>query len=226
LDADIAGRRTGGHAVASEVSMSVDAIIVLVIVLIVVAAAILVGVRVMPALGLRRRFGPEYDRLARQVGPRRAQAELAERRRRVAQLGIHALTAEQRVKYASQWTATQEQFIDDPTRSTRAAAGLVTAAAADCGYPADDHAQLLTDLSVHYARRLDAYRRARQTTEHAASAATEELRQAMLGFRGLFRELLGPRASTAVQPPRSVAARGAGLARTGTGRMLTKTTKE
>jgi len=211
--------------------MPVGAIVVLVIIVVLVAAAVvLVRGSVLPALGLRRRFGPEYDRLARQVGPRRAQAELAERRRRVAQLGIHPLTAEQRVKYASEWKAAQEQFIDDPARSTRAAAAIVTAAAADCGYPADDHAQLMTDLSVYHARRLDAYRRARQTTEQAATAATEELRQALLGFRALFRELLGPRGSAAVPPSRTVAsitARGAVLARTGPGRLVTKaTTKE
>jgi len=209
--------------------MSVGAIIAIAIIIILVcAAALLMRSGALPALGLRRRFGPEYDRLARQVGPRRAQAELAERRRRVASLGIHPLSPEQRVKFAKEWMSVQEQFIDDPARSARSAGALVTAAAADRGYPADDHAQLLADLSVHHARRLDGYRRARQTTEQAATAATEELRHALLGFRALFRELLDARGGSAAQPPRAVAgiaARGAALTRTGTGRPMAQPTK-
>jgi hypothetical protein len=177
--------------------MSIGALIALVIVIVVIVAAALAGIPILRRRALRRRFGPEYDRLARDVGPRRAQAELAERQHRVEQLSIHPLTPEQRARYASEWTAAEERFVDSPAHAAEAAAALVTAVAADRGYSADDHARLLADLSVHHADRLDGYRRARQTTEQAAAAATEELRQALLACRALFRELLGPPDSTA-----------------------------
>jgi hypothetical protein len=172
--------------------MSAGAIIALVIAIVILAAVgTLAGTLVLRALALRHQFGPEYQRLVREVGARRAQAELAERRQRVARLGIRPLTAEKHASYSGEWTAAQERFVDNPAQATEAAAALVTAVATDRGYPIDNHAQLLKDLSVHHARRLDGYRRAAETTERAATAATEELRQALLAHRALFRELLG-----------------------------------
>jgi hypothetical protein len=182
-----------------EVNMPVGAIIALVIVCVLLVIAATLGIQVARRVALRRQFGAEYDRLAREVGPRRAQAELADRRRRVAGLGIRPLSAEQRARYGRQWTAAQERFVDSPAQATEAAAELVVAIATDRGYPVDDHTQFLMDLSVHHARRLDGYRRARQTTKRA-DAATEELREALLGYRALFRELLGATDSAAARP--------------------------
>jgi hypothetical protein len=172
--------------------MSAGAIIALVIILaLLVAAATVAGTLILRRLALRHRFGAEYDRLARAVGPRRAEAELTERRRRVARLHLRPLTAEQRGRYSREWTSAQERFVDSPAQAAETAEALVIAVAADRGYPADDHEQLLCDLSVHHARRLDGYRRARQTAESGV-AKTEELRQALLAYRTLFRDLLGP----------------------------------
>ena len=173
--------------------MSVGAIIALVIVIVIIAAAAaLAGTLILRRRALRRQFGAEYDRLAREVGPRRAQAQLAERQRRVKRLTIRPLAPERRTSYASGWASVQELFVDSPAQAAEAAATLVTAVAADRGYSTDDDAGLLMELSVHHADRLDGYRRARQTTEQADTAATEDLRQALLAYRALFRELLGP----------------------------------
>ena len=61
-----------------EVIMSTGAIIGIVIVVIVVVAAVAVASREMRRARLRRQFGPEYDRLAQQLGNRsKADAELA-----------------------------------------------------------------------------------------------------------------------------------------------------
>jgi hypothetical protein len=153
--------------------MSTGAIIALVIILaLLVAAATAAGMLIMRRLALRRR---------------------------VARLDLRPLTAEQRGKYCREWTSAQEMFVDSPAQAAEAAGALVTAVAADRGYPADDHEQLLSDLSVHHARLLTGYRRARQTTQSGA-AKTEELRQAMLAYRALFRDLLGPLVSGADQP--------------------------
>jgi hypothetical protein len=186
------------------------AIIVLVIVLVVLAAAAtLAGTLVLRRRALRHRFGAEYDQLVRDVGQRQAQAELAERRRRVAQLNIRPLSPERRAGYSREWISAQEQFVDSPARSVAAAAALVLAVAADRGYPAGDDNQLLTDLSVYHANRLEGYRRARQATEQAGPASTEDLRVALLAHRAMFRDLLGPepagtrKADTTVTAPPS-----------------------
>lgn len=165
------------------------------VILIVGALALFAVTTALTAVLLRRRgtparrLGRDFSRLARRAGPRRARTWLAERRR-VAELGIRPLSAEQRASYAARWMTAQERFIDSPAQAAREADALVTAVAADRGYPVDDHAQLLVDLSARHARHLDAYRRAHRAAERA-DAATEELRQALLGSRALFRELLG-----------------------------------
>jgi hypothetical protein len=138
----------------------------------------------------RRRVGAEFSRLAREAGPRKAKAEFAERRRRVDGLGIKPLPDARRAGYARQWTAAQERFIDNPPQAASAASALVTAVAAERGYDVSDDNQLLVDLSVYHGRYLDGYRRATRTTARAAAAATEELRQALLDHRALFRDLL------------------------------------
>jgi hypothetical protein len=153
--------------------MSAAAIIVLVIILVLlVAAAGVAGILLQRRLALRRR---------------------------VARLDLRPLTAEQRDKYSREWWSAQERFVDSPAEAAEAAGALVTAVAADRGYPADDHEQLLSDLSVHHAHRLNGYRRARRTTE-SGTAKTEELRQALLAYRALFRDLLGSPDSLADQP--------------------------
>jgi len=197
----------------SEVIMPVGVVIGVVIVFVLVAtAAALAGTLVLRMAGLRHQFGPEYNRLVREVGVRQAQAELADRRRRVAGLGLRPLTVEQRARYSGEWRAVQERFVDRPPESVRAAARLVAAVAADRGYQVGDRAQLVKDLSVHHARRLEGYRRASQADEQAA-AETEQLRQAMLGYRALFRELLGTTEAVVARPLTKSGATAAGGAR-------------
>jgi hypothetical protein len=180
--------------------MSVGAIVVLVIVLVLLAVAALAGTVILRRMALRRRFGAEYDRLAREIGPRRASAELAERERRVKELDLHPLSAEKRAAYGKQWTAAQERFVDSPAQAVTSAADLVTAVAADCGYSVSDPKRFPADLSVYHAPRLAGYKRARQVTGQAATAATEDLRQALLEYRALFLELVRSPDSAADRP--------------------------
>ncbi|MGA9834494.1 MAG: hypothetical protein WBQ71_25530 [Trebonia sp.] len=166
------------------------AVTIIVIVIVVVLLAAAVGILLRRRRALQQRFGPEYDRLAAEVGPRRARSELAERERRIAQLDIRPLSAERRAAYDTQWATLQEEFIDTPSRAAAAADSLVTAVAVDRGYQVADRERLFSDLSVYHADRIQEYRLARQTTEQAGAAATEDLRQAMLAYRALLRELL------------------------------------
>ena len=105
--------------------MSTGAIIVIVIVVIVLAAAAVVAAAELRRARMRRQFGPEYDRMAKELGRRKADAELAARQRRVAELGIHPLTEEQQASYAGDWTAVQERFVDAPAQAV-AEAGKLT----------------------------------------------------------------------------------------------------
>jgi hypothetical protein len=110
---------------------------------------------------------------------------------RVAGLDLKELSPEQRAAYEARWEAAQEQFIDNPRQATQTAAGLVTAVAAEIGYPVDDREQLLADLSVNHGKYLDGYRGAIRATDQAADGSTEEFRQALLDYRTLFNDLIG-----------------------------------
>lgn len=172
--------------------MSAGTIILIVVILVIVAvAAAVMSMRMRRRMAERSLVGPEYDRLADEVGPRRAKAEIEKRRRRVDELGIRSLSAERRSAYAGQWDAAQEQFIDSPGRAVSGAAALITAVAVDRGYEVTDHDQFMTDLSVFHGRHLDGYRNARRVTERAEQATTEALRRAMLSYRGMFFDLIG-----------------------------------
>ena len=169
--------------------MSTGIIILIVVVLVLLAVAALAVSKANTRKAARNDYGAEYDRLAEEVGPRKAGAEFAKRRQRVDRLRVKPLTEERRTAYATQWEAAQEQFVDQPGQAVSTAGSLIAAVAADRGYEAADPDQLLTDLSVHHGRYLDRYRHARQTT---AQASTEDQRQALLDYRGLFFALLEP----------------------------------
>ncbi len=172
--------------------MSTGAIIGIVIVVIIVVAAVVVASSELRRARLRRQFGPEYDRLAGQLGSRKkADAELAERQRRAGALGIHDLSPEQQASYSGDWTAVQERFVDTPAESVAAADALIWNVMRDRGYPADDRNAGLDALSVYHARALEGYR---QTSDlRTESASTEQLREAMIRYRTLFEDLTGLR---------------------------------
>jgi hypothetical protein len=174
----------------SEVAMPSGAVLAIVIGCLVIAlaagAAAMLEMRVMTT---RRQFGSEYEQLASRLGHRRARAELIARKRRVAKLRIQPLPADRRTHYSAEWTSAQELFVDDPPKALSTAAELVLSVAKERGYPADDRKLLLEDLSVAHARRLASYRRAEETAANAASATTEDLRQALLWYRAMFRDL-------------------------------------
>jgi hypothetical protein len=174
--------------------------IIIVLVVVVIAAG---GALIARQTSQRRQFGPEYDQLMQEVGPRRAKAEFAKRQHRVAGLDIKKLSPEQRAAYEARWEAAQEQFIDNPRQATQTAAGLVTAVAAEAGYPVDDQDQLLADLSVNHGRYLDGYRGAVRTAGQAENVSTEDYRRAVLDYRALFTDLMGaPADGGQSRPPR------------------------
>ncbi|WP_017591054.1 hypothetical protein [Nocardiopsis potens] len=141
---------------------------------------------------LAERFGPEYDRAVRAGGGERAaRRELARRRRRRAGIEVRPLTAERRAAHAEAWAVIQRDFVDDPSAAVRAAHRLVEKAATERGYPDGERRE--DDLSVDHPHEIGGYRRACGTArrDREGGAGTEELREAMVGFRGLLAGLLG-----------------------------------
>jgi hypothetical protein len=171
-------------------------IVVVVVIIAVVAAALLARRR-----RLQQQFGPEYDRAVNEQNSRlRAEAELTGRQRRVRKLDIRPLTEAARTKYAADWVAIQERFVDSPEAAVADAYALVTTVMNERGYPMGEDEQMLADLSVEHSQTVGHFRAAQEITGNAATgnAATEDLRQALIHYRALFSDLLGePDAQTA-----------------------------
>jgi hypothetical protein len=173
--------------------MSTGAIIGIIIAVIVVAAVVVVASAQLRRSRMRRQFGPEYDRLAKEIGPRKADAELTARQRRVDALDIRPLPAERQAKYSGDWAVVQERFVDAPASAVSDADTLIWAVMRDRGYPADDRTASVEALSVNHARSLDGYRQSQDLRTDAAT--TEQLREALIRYRALFEDLTGLRES-------------------------------
>ncbi len=170
--------------------MSTGALIGIIIAVIVVVAAIVVASGELRRARMRRQFGPEYDRLAQELGSKKkADAELTARQRRVQALNIHELSPQQQASYSGDWTAVQERFVDTPAEAVSAAGTLIWDVMRDRGYPADDRNASLEALSFYHARSLDGYRQVQGL--RTETATTEELRAAMIRYRALFEDLTG-----------------------------------
>jgi hypothetical protein len=169
------------------------------IVTIIVAVAVAVAAALTLGTGpiarrhrLRRRFGPEYDRIVGQRDNRRkAETELAERERRVRNLGLRDLTDAARDRYEADWVDIQERFVDAPADAIGASQRLVEAVMRERGYPVAEYEQMAADLSVYHARTLGHFRSAHEVSRKSGEATTEELRVALLHYRELFGDLIG-----------------------------------
>jgi hypothetical protein len=183
--------------------MSTGAIVGIIIAVIIVAAIVVLGPALLRQTRMRRQFGPEYDRLAKELGSRKAAAELTARQRRVDALGIHPLSAEQQTRYSGEWATVQERFVDAPAAAVSAADPLIWDVMRDRGYPADNRDASVEALSVYHARPLDGYRQTQDI--RTESASTEELRTAMIRYRALLQDLVGVPASQGALQGRAAA---------------------
>jgi hypothetical protein len=167
--------------------------IVIVIVVVAVAAVMVVVARRRRTAALRQRFGPEYERAVQgRQGRRAAEAELREREKQRARLDIGPLPEELRVRFAEQWRAVQERFVDQPSEAVVAADGLVYRVMEARGYPVGDFDAQAGLVSVDHPEVVENYRVAHGIGERAQAqqASTEDLREALLRYRSLFGELL------------------------------------
>jgi len=151
---------------------------------------------------LRAAFGPEYDRVAQQLGTRRgAYQELLRRKHEHGKLELRPVTVQDQEFYTTSWHHLQGEFLDDPALSLTDAEKLITGLIDFRGYPGEDPDEQLALLSVEHAGSLADYRSAQQISRHAhedtASTSTEDMRQALLSYHVLFSDLLSdPSASS------------------------------
>ncbi len=170
--------------------------VILVILVIALLVAALVIMRQRRSQELQERFGPEYEREVGERGDRgEAEAELRERTRRREALEIRELEPAAQDRYAERWRNAQRRFVDQPGPAVGEADGLVMEVMEARGYPvADDFERRAADVSVDHPQVVEHYRAAHAISQRATGgeAETEDLRQAMVHFRALFEELLGP----------------------------------
>jgi hypothetical protein len=169
----------------------VVSIVIGVAVLIVIIALLIIRKRKSDQL--KQHFGPEYDRVVQQHGgPRRAEAILAEREKRVEKFSLRPLPPGEWERYLEEWASVQKRFVDDPSLAVTEADALVTRVMAARGYPMGDFEQRAADISVNHPGVVQNYRSAREiVVRHVKrQSTTEDLRQAMVYYRSLFDELL------------------------------------
>ncbi|MFI0979132.1 hypothetical protein ACH4SP_19280 [Streptomyces sp. NPDC021093] len=173
--------------------MSTVLIIVLIVVVVVAVAAAVVflgpGRGRVGGGGLKRRFGPEYERvLARHGGDAQAaEHELNERVKRYGGFRPRELPRERHESYVAHWAGVQEQFVDSPQKAVAEADRLLSAVAVERGYP-DGETEQFEALSVHHATHLDGFRRVRSAAR--GDGGTEEMREAVVEARALFEALV------------------------------------
>ena len=174
---------------------------------VVVAAAIVLALAVWAAARRRRTsqlrstFGSEYDRTVAESDKRRdAERELADRKSMHDELELRPLAPASRQRYMTQWGALQTRFVDSPVLALHEADELVTSLMGERGYPTDDFDTRARLLSVEHTAVLDSYRHAHgiAADSRQGNADTEQVRQAMLGFRSVFEDLLHDERDTTI----------------------------
>ncbi len=173
--------------------MTTSTLILLIVAVAAVAIAVVMYYQRNKTQKLKAKFGPEYDRLVDKEGsPRRAEAVLGSRQKRVEKLYIRPLSHGECDRFAAHWTAAQGNFIDDPRRAVAQADRLVHEALQARGYPMSDFEQQAADISVEHPRVVEDYRAAHEIAvrDGYGQANTEDLRLAMQHYRNLFEHVL------------------------------------
>jgi hypothetical protein len=143
---------------------------------------------------LKSKFGDaEYARSMKESGNRRqAEAELKKRAERVASFHVRPIEAAERVRFENTWRSIQERFVDGPTGAVAEADQLLGHVMSARGYPVSDFEQRAADISVDHPLVMENYRAAHEIAlrQVRGQASTEDLRQAVIHYRGLFEELV------------------------------------
>lgn len=169
-------------------------ILIAVVVVVVVAWLVAMAMRRRRTTMLRRRFGPEYDRALQGDDQRAAEADLRDRQKERDRLDIRPLPEPTRARFAAEWRALQEQFVDEPSDAVVGADDLVSRVMSERGYPMAEFEAQAKLISVDHPSVVENYRVAHAVCDRARSqqASTEDMRAALLRYRSLFDDLLQP----------------------------------
>lgn len=174
--------------------MNIATVVAIVIAILAIAVAAWAVLERQKTLRLRKRFGPEYDRLSQAEGSsRQAETILENREKRVAKYHIRSLNSSQAERFAREWRTVQEHFVDDPSKAVAEADQLIDQAMQARGYPVDDFERQAADLSVDYPEVVEHYRAAHaiDIRDDHGLANTEDLRSAMRHYHALFEQVIG-----------------------------------
>jgi hypothetical protein len=170
-------------------------ILTLVIVALLVVAAVVIEQQ--RSASLKRRFGPEYDRVIEQHGDRKgAEAALRERLKRRKSLELHDVPVAAAERYRAQFHTVQTAFVDDPGGSVAAARNLVDQIIADRGYneatadgegEGDGVPEPVELVAIDHPHLVANYRTARTG---GAAASLDDLRATFIHHRELFEAIL------------------------------------
>ena len=166
---------------------------IVVIVAIIGLAMIVARQRRAASARIRQRFGPEYDRAVQEHGSeRRAEAQLADRAKRVERLNVRDLAPVERERFTTQWNGLQLRFVDSPKGAVAEADDLLVLVMQTRGYPMSDFDQRAADISVDHPVVVDNYRagHAIAVRTRNGDVSTEDLRKAMIHYRALFDEMI------------------------------------
>ena len=142
---------------------------------------------------LRSTFGPEYEREVEGRGDRRAAERALEPRvERRQHIDVRPLSRASGIRYAAEWRQIETQFVDDPGEAVLAADRLVVRVMRERGYPVDDFEERIDLVSVDHPAVVDRYRKGYELfrRHRDGRGSTEDLREAMLNYRALFRQLV------------------------------------
>ena len=176
--------------------MSTLTLIALIVAVLAIALAVWALLEREKTRRLKRTFGPEYDRVVEhEKNPRRAEAVLEERQKRVQKYHIRPLSSEECARFEARWRAAQEHFVDNPREAVSEADSLITEAMRLRGYPVSDFDRRAADLSVDHPHVIENYWIAHEIAVRDANGptATEDQRRAMQHFRSLFERVIDTR---------------------------------
>jgi len=161
------------------------------------AVAVVAAVTVALTMWRRQRSalahpdGSEQDRAEAETSVRRVE-ELAEQRKRRAELGLVGLSQESAARYRDDWNQIQVRHADEPGRTVEAADGLVVRIMRESGYPVDYFDERANELAVDHPKVVRHYRDAHGVAlaQARGQADTDELRRGVQSFRALVDALL------------------------------------
>lgn len=174
-------------------TMDTQTLAVLAIIAVLIALAAWMLFQKRKSRDLETRFGPEYGRAVDEFGSRpKAEAELANRQKRVSKLNIVPLPPGEANRFAQAWRALQGRFVDNPKGALQEADDLVQELMIKRGYPMADFEGRAADISVDHPRVVEHYRAAQAIAirDQRGEADTEEMRRAVVHYRALFDDLL------------------------------------